>query len=443
MVALLRNLVHQHPRAKISTLFFPVIWIVALLWKTDQRPMPLPAKAAVAATATPTRPPKPTRTPTSTPTRRPKPTRTPTPTFTPTRTRRPTRTSTPTLTPTPTDTPTPTACVADIEFTYVPPYGSFDDLQGQVSCVAPENYKVAVYIYSYGWWNKPYWDAPLTPIQPDGTWTTDITTGSGDELATQIAAFLVPNGYAPPEMHGEQPLPPELYENAVDYIIVARSPYRTIEFSGYTWNVKQSDSPVGPGPNYFSDNEADVWVDADGRLHLKIVLRDGRWYCSEIYTTAPLGYGTYTFTLASRVDNLDKNVVLGLFTWDDNAPQYHYREIDIEFSRWGDAANQNSQYVVQPWDTPGNIYRFDMTLLGDFSTHSFAWLAESVRFSSYQGHALPPDPGNSIATWLYSGADVPPAGGGNARINLWLMNGAPPSDGQEVEVIIESFEFAP
>jgi hypothetical protein len=38
---------------------------------------------------------------------------------------------------------------------------------------------------------------------------------------------------------------------------------------------------------------------------------------------------------------------------------------------------------------------------------------------------------------------VPPAGNGNARINLWLNGGAPPSDGEEVEVIIESFEFMP
>jgi len=43
-----------------------------------------------------------------------------------------------------------------IEFTYVPPYGSFEDLSGKVTGVKPADYRVAVYIYVEGWWNKPY-----------------------------------------------------------------------------------------------------------------------------------------------------------------------------------------------------------------------------------------------------------------------------------------------
>ena len=76
------------------------------------------------------------------------------------------------------------------------------------------------------------------------------------------------------------------------------------------------------------------------------------------------------------------------------------------------------------------------------STHSFFWQTDSIQFLSYQGRNWPPDPGSEIESWLYEGADVPPEGDGNARINLWLLNGLPPSDGQEVEVIIESFEFS-
>ena len=40
-----------------------------------------------------------------------------------------------------------------------------------------------------------------------------------------------------------------------------------IQFSGYEWTVKQSDS-MGPGPNAW--NPKNVWVDAKGQLHLKI-----------------------------------------------------------------------------------------------------------------------------------------------------------------------------
>jgi len=333
-------------------------------------------------------------------------------------------------------------CPPTIEFTYVPPYGSFENLQGRAGCVVPATYKVAVYIYVSGWWTKPYWAWPLTPIRDDGSWTCDITTGGTDQLATRIAAFLVPNGYSPPLMSGGQTLPSELFSNAVAYAMVEREPvFRKIEFSGHTWNVKASETRVGPGPNYFSDSQEDVWVDESGQLHLRIVYRNNRWYCTEVFTSEPLGYGVYTFTLASRVDQLDKNVVLGLFTWDDTAPEYNYREIDIEFSRWGEEGGDNSQFVVQPGYHTGNRHQFNIALQGSHSTHWFNWNSGSVQFSSYQGR--PPDLGGEIETWVYTGPDIPPAGAGNARINLWLLNGDPPSDGQGVEVIIEAFEFAP
>ncbi len=333
-------------------------------------------------------------------------------------------------------------CPPIIELTYVPPYASFDNLQGRTACIAPANYQVAVYIFVSGWWTKPYWAAPLTLIQSDGTWICDITTGGTDQLATKIAAFLVPNGYSPPPLGGSQALPAELYSNAAAYVIQDRLPvYRTLEFAGYVWKVKASETPAGPGPNYFSDSIDDVWVDAQDRLHLKIVYRNDRWYSTEVFSDAPLGYGIYTFTLASRVDQLDKNVVLGLFTWDDTAPAYNYREIDIEFSRWGDVAGPNSQYVIQPWDHSGNRYQFNTTLSGNDSTHSFWWHSGGVQFASYQGHA--PNLGSVINAWLYTGPDNPPPGFGNARINLWLLNGTPPSDGQGAEVIIERFEFVP
>jgi hypothetical protein len=150
-------------------------------------------------------------------------------------------TDTPILTDTPTATPTATtqvepACVSPtIEFTGVPPYGSpFKDLEGRVACVEPADYKVAVYIYVDGWYNKPYFADRLTTIRSDGTWTT-ITPAKYDHLATKIAAFLVPNGYNPPKMEGAQTLPAELFENSVAHVMEEREhTSRTIEFSGYT-----------------------------------------------------------------------------------------------------------------------------------------------------------------------------------------------------------------
>jgi len=111
-----------------------------------------------------------------------------------------------------------------IKFTYVPPLGSFEYLRGQVWHVNPADYKVAVYIYVSGWWTKPTFANPLTTIQSDGSWITDITTGGIDETATRIAAFLVPNGYNPPSMSGGGTLPSELDQNAIANVKVTRSP---------------------------------------------------------------------------------------------------------------------------------------------------------------------------------------------------------------------------
>ena len=128
---------------------------------------------------------------------------------------------------------------------------------------------------------------------------------------------------------------------------------RTIAFSGYTWQVKSSTDVVGPGPNYFSDSGANVWVDQQGRLHLKLTSSKGRWYCAEVVNMQSLGRGRYGFELDSAVNALDPNVVLGLFTWSDD-PAYANRELDVEFSRWGNAADPtNAQYVVQPYEHPG------------------------------------------------------------------------------------------
>lgn len=267
-----------------------------------------------------------------------------------------------------------------------------------------------------------------------------------DQKATKIAAFLFPNGYNPPLMSGGAILPSELFQNSVANIEVPRtaeSTFRTLSFAGYEWKVKKSDTPVGPGPNYFSDSIGNVWLDNNGQLHLKITLIGGKWYCAEVISQNNFGYGKYIFYLSSRVDQLNENIVLGLFTWDD-APEYNHREIDIEFSKWGEQVNDNSQFVVQPWDIPGNMYRFNTQLNDNFSTHSFSWDNESIFFQSLHGHySTPSNNDYIIKEWNYTGNYVPITGNENARINLWLFNGSSPSDNNEVEVIINKFEFIP
>jgi hypothetical protein len=208
---------------------------------------------------------------------------------------------------------------------------------------------------------------------------------------------------------------------------------RTISFAGGTWYVKSSSGHVGPGPNYFSSSRNNVWVDGSGYLHLKISYSGGKWYCAEIYSQQSLGYGSYRFTLGSDASSLDANAVLGLFTWDDN-PAYNDREIDLEFSRWSNAADAtNGQYVVQPWNSTGHLQRITVNS-GVPADQSFSWSAGQVAFTSSNG---------SPASWIYSGSDVPPPGNEKTHLNLWLNRGSPPANGQPVEVVIRSFVFAP
>ena len=404
-----------------------------------------------------------TYTPTKTPTNTATPTKTLTPTPTSTKTPTPTATTTFIQTPTATFTSTPTLdlpltwrlylpltarnwCMPELSFTSVPPYGSFDPLKGQVKCINPANYKIAVYIFASGWWNKPTWAEPLTTIKTDGTWSADITTGGNDENATSIAAFVVPADYQPDLLSGEPSFPPELTQVALAGKIENRiANFRTIQFSGYTWQVKASESMAGPGPNYFSDRPQDVYVDGDGRLHLTIAQHNGKWYSTEVIGQLSPGYGKYIFHLSSPIDLLDPNAVLGMFTWDDVPTDGNHREIDIEYSRWGEADNQNAQFVVQPWNILGNLFRFNAMLTGSLSTHCMDWQPAQIVFASQQGDGNCVDSPATplIANLTYTGHSLPNHGAENPRINLWLVNGLPPIDGQPIEVIIDRFEVTP
>jgi hypothetical protein len=207
---------------------------------------------------------------------------------------------------------------------------------------------------------------------------------------------------------------------------------RIINFSNLYWKVKSSSSPVGPGPNNFSDSYNNVWVDSSGRLHLKITRKRGVWYCAEVCSLNSFGYGTYKFYLDSSAATFDPNIVLGLFTWSDS-PDFNNREIDIEFSRWGDPLNTNSQYVVQPYYLPGNTFSFVSPEINS-SLHMFEWKPDYVSFNSYAG--------GSTQQWTYTGA-VPQPGDENVRMNLWLYTGERSGTEKSVEVIINRFEFVP
>lgn len=107
---------------------------------------------------------------------------------------------------------------------------------------------------------------------------------------------------------------------------------RTLKFSGYEWEVRSA-GLQGPGPNRWDPEN--VSVDSKGQLHLKITKVADEWRCAELTLKKRLGFGRYQFQVIGRIDQLDRNIVLGLFNYPTpDVGKEGTNEIDIEFARW-------------------------------------------------------------------------------------------------------------
>jgi hypothetical protein len=217
----------------------------------------------------------------------------------------------------------------------------------------------------------------------------------------------------------------------------------TISFAGYDWEVRSGRS--GPGPNNWDPEN--VWVDKGGALHLKLTQREGKWYAAELGTTNRLGFGRYEFQIVGRVDQLDENVVFGIFNYPtkDVGPDATM-EIDIEFAKWGRPGGTNLNYTVWPTipKTKQTSKRTPLVLNGEYSTHRFTWSKEEVAYQSLHGHRS--DDKNLITEWTFRPEDPEQRIARKPmpmRFNLWLFRGQPPRDGKPVEVVIKSFKFEP
>lgn len=227
---------------------------------------------------------------------------------------------------------------------------------------------------------------------------------------------------------------------------------RIINFSGINWIVRQEAGQSGPDDNYWSNGSSSVWVDDAGHLHMKL-RKDpatNRWLCAEVTSQQSFGYGAYVWKVEGRVDQLDKNIVFGLFNYKAGEDGRH--EVDIEFARWGNNAWPNFNYTVYPpyeyWvqrvgEDPKQTVdtTYELSLNGSYSTYKFYRTSQYVSYKAFHGHtednALSFFPW-STTTWPgfpVSTLSLP------VHINLWLFQHLPPSNNQEVEIIIHSFQF--
>jgi len=329
-----------------------------------------------------------------------------------------------------------------IRLTQVPEWGNTTSLlHGRVDA-NPQDYKVTGVIFiqeAGGWWTKPSFDNPAVPIAADSTFSLDFVSGGLDQYCTRLLAVLVPENYQVPLFSGAGDLPPDLLEHP--YAIAFR-PHgdRKLDWAGFPWTVRRTidDYAINPGPNLFSSDEDNVFVDNESGLHLRITNPSGQWLCSELIADTSLGFGTYTFNLQSRVDLLDIHTVLGIFTWDDIAPydpaspESYFREYDIEFGRWSIPGNDEGQFVIQPWDAPGNIFRFPIGP-ESHTIHRWTWKKDTIAFVSMR------EDSSLLAQFEYTGDYYKDPGRENVRINLWLNFGQAPSGPQEA--ILSGFAF--
>jgi len=218
----------------------------------------------------------------------------------------------------------------------------------------------------------------------------------------------------------------------------------TLAWKGHTWQLTS-----GGMAGVCQGDPTNVTVDASGYLHLRISDGTTGWTSSELFTTDRLGFGTYQWQVDGPIDSYDKNVVLGLFPYGPAAGigADGTNEIDIEYSRWGQASGPNGDWTDYPASgtTVGELsYSFTLAP-ATLSTSRFVWSATSIADALLSG--LQPVDGTTglLKSWTYAPpnptVDVPqqalPLG-----MNLWCFD-SPPSDGNPVEIVIRDFVFVP
>jgi MYXO-CTERM domain-containing protein len=214
-------------------------------------------------------------------------------------------------------------------------------------------------------------------------------------------------------------------------------------WKGHTWKVTS-----GGMAGVADGSPSNVSIDGSGYLHLKITNTAGTWTASELFTTDDLGFGTYQWQVDGPIDVYDKNVVLGLFPYGPagGIGKDGTNEIDIEFSRWGQASGPNADWTDYPSSgtTQGEM-SFSFSLGGGtLSTSRFVWTSTSIEDFLMTGIQPIGSTTGLVKSWTYAPANAMvniPQQAMPLGINLWCF--AIPSDAKDEEVVIRDFEFVP
>jgi hypothetical protein len=314
-----------------------------------------------------------------------------------------------------------------IEFTRIPQAdaagsSSNDIIEGRVTGASP-GHKIVLYAKNGKWWVQPLVDQPMTDIRSNLKWT------NATHLGTHYAALLVKDGYHPQRVLDSLPQT----DGSILAVAVVpgaeRSPSPLLDFSGYQWRLRDAPSSRG-GRNVYSSSN--ISVDDQGAMHLRISKTENDWSCSEASLTRNLGYGTYEFVVRG-LDALEPAADFEMFTYDYASGALRNREMDIEISRWGDPANKNAQYELQPYEVATNVYRFNAP--SGTLTFSFRWEQGRVTFRTSRGSTL-------VSEHAFT-AGVPSPGIESIRVALYVYRAALVKLQHPMEVVIERFTYYP
>lgn len=325
-----------------------------------------------------------------------------------------------------------------IEFSKIPPAAQggrerVDTIAGRVRN-ARSGQQIVIYAHSGPWWVQPWPDRPFIPIKADSTWSTET------HLGFEYAALLVEPDYHPPPTLDVAPTP----VGGVALVKIVKgtgtpqfAPTKPLKFSGYDWGVRMIASDKGGTNNLYDPDNA--WTDASGALHLQIKKKSGRWSCAEIFSNRSLGYGTYAVTVRD-VSHLEPAAVFNMFTFEEWVPDQHYREMDVEISRWGDVTRKNdAQYVIQPFYIPGNLFAFDVP--SGRLTLVMRWESGRASFKTYHGSST--GPGARLVSEHEFTTGIPSPGQAKLRLILYVVASDKSPLQKDSEVVIEKFEYLP
>jgi len=213
---------------------------------------------------------------------------------------------------------------------------------------------------------------------------------------------------------------------------------------GHTWNVT-----AGGMAGVAKGDPANVFVDQNGYLHLRIINRGGTYTASELFSTDKIGFGTYQWQVEGHADNIDKSTVLGLFPYGPKAGigVDAENEIDIEFSKWNNTCHGcNADFTFYP--ATGNKRlgpkedNFTISLSGGTPTTArIEWSSTRIVATIMGGLQPLGTTANVLQTLTFSPSDY------TARIpqfplplgmNFWCFKTTPASD---QEIVIRDFQY--